>query len=677
MIKIEDIFESHIENWKVYNKLLEKNFFVPVVGAGLSAGIGIGDWNKLLITLAKKVFMFWDKKTIDEIEEKLGGTEGNLDKRVQEMDVLLQQCGERGRNLVQDSLDGLKEIDKKDRSEDGKKEAYIQERIDLIRKFYQEGKREPDFVKIGYSLFYKLLNRKAYFSTYEAAEVLNVVSTNRQDLRRYLYEVINPNGQKRKLLIGEDKAVYWLADILVILKESKENQNRSNVVDCFTTNYDDIIESTCSMISDTEVKVEHLHGKFDSQENPNLICLCLSDLLEIYSGKFDEVRISRNRGVDLLGKGNSDIPFLFLGTSFSENHIGRLVISGISHRIYGISPFANVGEKMMYLERMEKFGIGKDAAFFYPVENWNHEALVVLLHQLARDLKKKFWNDWTDMDYLPKPIEPVTELVKHMIENAVHWLKNCEENEVLYIEEGNDCEFIPEKKTLIFCGSGIVYNICKKIKEEFMRPRWSSYWETDKFEFERDDIEPLGDTLYIYLKVDESEEDFEKFKRQVESWYLKPQKNSWRYRIVRFKLSTEEKEEINNKRREQNEAIGKETQKSNPIIRPIHYPDKQKQVEKILELIFQAWVSTYNRFREREKLMVTEYGFLMSEQFYDDCKEILSEVGKFDRFMQEISGRVKEPKKDDVSNDYSNNYSFEDSRGEVNEENDLKKIREK
>lgn len=58
MIKIEDIFESHIENWKVYNKLLEKNFFVPVVGAGLSAGIGIGDWNKLLITLAKKVLVY-------------------------------------------------------------------------------------------------------------------------------------------------------------------------------------------------------------------------------------------------------------------------------------------------------------------------------------------------------------------------------------------------------------------------------------------------------------------------------------------------------------------------------------------------------------------------------------------------------------------------------------------
>lgn len=26
MIKIEDIFESHTENWKVYNTLLEKKF---------------------------------------------------------------------------------------------------------------------------------------------------------------------------------------------------------------------------------------------------------------------------------------------------------------------------------------------------------------------------------------------------------------------------------------------------------------------------------------------------------------------------------------------------------------------------------------------------------------------------------------------------------------------------
>lgn len=670
MIKIEDIFESHTENWKVYNTLLEKKFFVPVVGAGLSVGIGIGDWNKLLITLAKKVFTFWDKKTIEEIEEELGKTEGNLNKIVQEMNVLLQKCDESGRNLVQKCLDGLKEIDEKDKREPKKKEEHIQERINLISKFYQEGKRERDFVKIGYVLFYKLLNRKAYFSTYEAAEILNVVSTNRQYLRKYLYEVVSPNGKKRKWKIGEDKAVYWLADILVILKESKENQNRSNVVDCFTTNYDDIIESACLMISDTEVKVEHLHGKFDTQENPNLICLTLSDLLEIYSGKLDEVKLSRNRGIDLMERGNSDIPFLFLGTSFSENHIGRLVISGTS---YGISPFADVVEKIMYLERMDKFGIGNAAAFFYPVENWNHDALVVLLHQLARDLKKKFWNDWTDMDYLPKPIEPVTELVTHMIENAVHWLKNCDENEVLYIEEGKQCEFIPEKKKLIFCGSGMVYNICKKIKEEFIRPRWSSYWETDKFEFERDDTEPLGDTLYIYLKVDESEEDFEKFKRQVESWYSKPQKNSWRYRLVRFKLSKEEKEEINNKRLEQNEAIGKEMQKSNPIIRPIHYPDKQKLKERILELLFQEWESTYNCVRKCEKLMVTEYALLMSEQFYDGYKGILLELKKFDRFIQETLGKVKEPKKDDASND----YLFEDSRGEVIEENDLKRTLEK
>lgn len=91
------------------------------MGAGLSVGIGIGDWNKLLITLAKKVFTFWDKKTIEEIEEELGKTEGNLNKIVQEMNVLLQKCDESGRNLVQKCLDGLKEIDEKDKREPKKK----------------------------------------------------------------------------------------------------------------------------------------------------------------------------------------------------------------------------------------------------------------------------------------------------------------------------------------------------------------------------------------------------------------------------------------------------------------------------------------------------------------------------------------------------------------------------
>ena len=114
-------------------------------------------------------------------------------------------------------------------------------------------------------------------------------------------------------------------------------------------------------------------------------------------------------------------------------------------------------------------------------------------------------------------------------------------------------------------------------------------------------------------------------------------------------------------------------QKSNPIIRPIHYPDKQRLKERILELLFQEWESTYNCVRKCEKLMVTEYAPLMSEQFYDGYKGILLELKKFDRFMQETLGKVKEPKKDDVSND----YLFEDSRGEVNEENDLKRTLEK
>lgn len=667
MIKIEDIFDCHIENWKVYNTLLEKNFFVPVVGAGLSVGIGVGDWNKLIITLAKKVFTFWDKKTIDEIEEKLDKTKGNLDRIVQEMDVLLQECDEKDRKLVQDSLDGLKKIDEKDRRKPEQKAVHIQERITLINTFFQEGKRGRDFVKVGYAFFYKLLNREAYFSTYEAAEILKVVNKDDQYLMKHLYEIINQNRQKGKWEIGEDKAVYWLAEILKILKESKENQNRANIVDCFTTNYDDIIESACLMTSDIEVKVEHLHGKFDSQSNPNHICLTLSDLLEEYQSKLNDVEasINRNRGINLMERGNSDIPFLFLGTSFSENHIGRLVISGTS---YGISPFSDVTEKIMYLERMEKFGIGNDAAFCYPVENWNHDALVVLLHQLARDLKKKFWNDWTDMDYLPKPSEPVTKLEMHMIEKAVLWLKNYNENIVLYVEKGKECEFISEEQKLVFCGSGITYNICKKIKEEFMRPRWSMYWETDKFEYEKDDTEPLGDTLYIYLKVSESEEDWEKFKNQVESWYSEPQKSGWKYKIVRFKLSLEEREEIDNKRLEQTEAIGKEIQKKDSLVRPVYYPDRQNQLERSLEILLQMWENTYKHARKYEKFITMEY---------DAYQGILSELGEFDRWIQKTQARVKELKKGDISKDYSNNYSIADNLSEVNKENDLKRTLEK
>lgn len=672
MIKIEDIFDCHIENWKVYDTLLKKNFFVPVVGAGLSAGIGVGDWNRLIIALAKKVFAFWDKKTIEEIEKKLSETEGNLDKIVQEMDVLLQECNEKCRTLIQESLDGLKKIDEKDRRRPEQKAAHVQDRITLINAFFQEGKREGDFVKVGYAFFYKLLNREAYFSTYEAAELLKVVNKDDQYLMSHLYEVINQNKQSEKWEIEEDKAVYWLAEILIILKESEENQNRANIVDCFTTNYDDIIESACLMTSDMGVKVEHLHGKFDSQGNPIHICLTLSDLLEEYQSKLNEAKtsISGNRGIGLMERGNSDIPFLFLGTSFSENHIGRLVISGTS---YGISPFPNVEEKIMYLERMEKFGIGNDAAICYPVNSWNHEALVVLLHQLARDLRKKFWNDWTCMDILVNPSEPITELETHMIEEAVLWLKNFNENTVLYVGEGEKCEFISVEQKLVFCRSGIIYNICKKLKEEFMRPQWSMYWETDKFEYEKEDTEPLGDTLYIYLKVNESEEDWEKFKRQIEKWYSEPQKNGWKYKIVRFKLSRGEKIGIDSKRWKQNEAIGKK----DSLMYPVYHIDRKTQMEGVLELLIQVWESTYKCVREYEKLITTEYGLLVPGQFYNVYQEILSELGKFDRQIQEAPTRMKGLKEDDISEDYLNNYSFEDNLSEVNKENDLTRTRGK
>lgn len=55
MIRIEEIFKTSASNWSAYQRLLRERYFVPFVGAGLSAGIGTGSWNDLLTALAERV----------------------------------------------------------------------------------------------------------------------------------------------------------------------------------------------------------------------------------------------------------------------------------------------------------------------------------------------------------------------------------------------------------------------------------------------------------------------------------------------------------------------------------------------------------------------------------------------------------------------------------------------
>lgn len=529
MIKIEDIFMCDIGNWEVYKELLEKENFVPVVGAGLSIDMGIVGWNELITSLAQHVFNFG--KTVDKTDKEL---EKELDFE--------------SKSLIKTSLDKLKELDNKDTKKPSQKAGHVKERIKVINEFVIDSKeRGEKVVDLRYVFFKKLLTRGTFFSSYEAAELLQVVNQDDRHLMKCLYRIINRNKQEEGWKIGKDKAVYWLAEVLKKLRESKKEGDLDNIADCFTTNYDDILESACVKDSASEVKVEHLHGYFDAQKKPHNICLTLSDLLEGYQDKLNdrEARIDNNSGIGLMERGNNDVPFLFLGTSFSESHIGQLARLRPS---YGIVPLPDNNDDMDFLrDKMKKFMIGKDTTFFYPVEKESHEALVTLMHQLARDLSNGFWNNWFFMKHFPKQSNPLTNAEVEVVDKAISWLKDSGRC-ILSIKRGETLEFdiAEEEGKLKYNNFNILYFICEKLKEEFKRPKWSEYCEIEEsFKVEyQEDPEPLGNTIYIYRKEEELDDHWTNFKEQIEHWYSEEGRERWEYKIIRFILSYEESERV-------------------------------------------------------------------------------------------------------------------------------------
>ena len=528
MIKIEDIFKCDIGNWEVYKELLERHDFVPVVGAGLSIDMGVVGWNELIVSLAEYVFDYGKTpdKTDDEMEQQL-----------------TEDC----KFLIRNNLEKLEELDKKDTDKPLQKAKHVKERRDLINSFISESKKSGEkVVDLRYIFFKKLLNRGTFFSSYEAAELLQIANNDERHLMKCLHRIINKNRQEEGWKIEKDKAVYWLAEVLKILRKSKNERDLDNIADCFTTNYDDILEKACLKEPVSEVKIEHLHGYFDVQEEPHDICLTLSDLLREYQDKLNdrEARIDGNRGIGLMESGNTDVPFLFLGTSFSESHIGQLARLRPS---YGIAPLPDNNNEMDFLrDKMKKFMIGKDATIFYPVEGKSHKALVILLRQLARDLCHGLWNNWFFMKHFPNQMNHFSDIDVEIVDKAISWLKDSGKC-ILSIKKGKTLNFIEEEGALKYYNSDILYFICEKLKEEFKRPEWSEYCEIEEAfkEGYQEDLEPLGNTIYIYRKEEELEECWTKFKGQIENWYSEQGRESWEYKIIRFVLSDEEKKRIN------------------------------------------------------------------------------------------------------------------------------------
>lgn len=515
MIKIEEILGTPTSNWDTYERLRDTKYFVPFVG-GLSAGIGSGSWNDLLRALAERVIYLGLPETSEE------------NRRKRKLDV-------RSRLLRDFYLRRLKKYDKLDEKDEKRTTAHIEQRIKTIKDFVRKSEKEKTGKKysLQYSFFEALLTKQTPFSSYEAAEVLWVVDDH---LHQYLYDAVMKKRAGQDWKIGEEHAAYWLVEILKVLAAHPDRNRES--YDCYTTNYDDILESACAEGEAGDIRIRHLHGYFDSNGNPQDICLTLTDLLGQYG---DGLNVEpRPPHIPNVYKDEKP-PLLFLGTSFSEGHIGRMTqqLRPDSYAIVSLSDLWKAdrdGTVDALKAKMESFRIPGGQIIFYPAEGGNHEALPVLLRQLARDLGDNLWNDWSFRDGLRLLGREPTEKEKETINDALSYLKNYK-NATLLIKKGKPLktEIVDNKITLRCPDSGILYFICQKLKESFPRRDWSEYSETGKAADERYPIdrEPLGNTIYIYWK-EASPRDWHAFTADICGQYSRKGRETWEYRIVKF-----------------------------------------------------------------------------------------------------------------------------------------------
>lgn len=483
MIRIEEIFKKSASNWSTYKRLLREGYFVPFVGAGLSAGIGTGSWNDLLTALAERVIYLGVPETSEE------------NRRKRKLDL-------RSRLLIAFYLKRLKRYDRLDEKDRQRTTDHIWERIKTINAFVKKSKKKniKKRASLQYSFFEALLNKQTHFASYEAAELLRAVDDH---LNRYLYDVIMEKRPEQDWNIEKEHAVYWLTEILKVLAAHPDKNRES--YDCYTTNYDDILESACAEGEAGDIRIRHLHGYFDSNGNPQDICLTLTDLLDQYGDGLNAEPCPPH--IPNVYKDEKP-PLLFLGTSFSEGHIGRVTqqLRPGSYAVVSLSDSWKEdrdGTVAALKAKMEAFQIPGEQIVFYPTEGGKHEALPVLLHQLARDLGDNLWNDWSFMDGLRYLAREPTEGEKETINTALSLLKD-QKNATLFIKKKKTLkiERIGETITLCYPDSGILYFICQELKKSFPRYDWSEYSETEKAAKERYPIdrEPLGNTIYIYWK---------------------------------------------------------------------------------------------------------------------------------------------------------------------------------
>lgn len=534
--KFETTLAYMPDNYKLYRTLLEKDF-VPFIGAGLSAGIGVGSWNDLIYTLANRLFK---EKYYNELFD------------IRNEKILL--CGQ-DQELLNDCLCKLDTLDKEEAQDPVNAYGYIQQRIRTLKAFFESSIRYgQNQVDLQIKLFQSLMNGNQKYSAYEATELLDILDHRRDLIYQLLEEEINrnrfPNGSWQ---VSADKAAYWLPRI-IRCKDVMNVEFR-----CITTNFDKIIEG-----SEPEIDpyVGHLHGTVDNRSS---VCITLTDLAVHYKELLNS-SLYQDPDSDVVTKINEGnfkrLPYVFMGTSFSEDHIGRIVrglVNGTeNYAIIGREEPPNRNELFKIRERVQHFGVGEHSILYYPISQGRHDALVDLLHQLFRDLSSGFWNNWYELDKLWKAFEsshnsmPCSEVFR-----ALSWLQSRDRHALkdLTVKIGNENNIkVGQDHTNAFLtcnGYDTFSSFYYVLKEQFQLPQSCMCFvllqpQMDDAYWNNNDLAPLGDTLYFVLGTGSAEEEgsYENFCSWLDNLIKMTPYDSLRCKIVRLILTREDMQKI-------------------------------------------------------------------------------------------------------------------------------------
>lgn len=488
MIKFEEIINYHFNNINVYTQLREKDF-IPFVGAGLSAGIGVGDWNMLLVSLGNNVY-----ETIIGDQIDVSSIELSYDKK-KKFDVFYEEFEKIAQNA---------EI------EDEYKRITME--LEMLNRAINES--FDDSKELVFYLFKRLLNSKHKYASYEAAEVLKIFAG--EIIYQELEKIVNLGKLGGRFWkVSDDKAVYWLCYVIRYMNW-KDNER---TMDCVTTNYDNILEDTYRNLpgnnGEWEFKLQHLHGNINDENEKKY--LTLSDIKTKYEGFFHGSLVMQSGLLQ-----HQIIPYLFLGTSFSEDHIARYL--DLSRESIGVenchmvNNYAIVGdenrEDITRINRITKaFGIKSDTTLYYPVQNNDHTSLVTLLHQLARDKKKAEWNNWENIQILYNNRQTELQDVPEYLNRAITWLYDDESKSIryLYVKNGERSSFVQNKGLTVVNITelqqfiSLIKNSQVVYEENKRRYKFSVFYKLmfgDSYEkyidvLGKSDTVPVGDSTYL------------------------------------------------------------------------------------------------------------------------------------------------------------------------------------